>query len=47
MDSKGRVSIPSEIRKSFGLEEGTEIELVFDLRKNYLVLKLGGEEDER
>jgi AbrB family looped-hinge helix DNA binding protein len=39
IDQKGRISIPSEIRKNFGLEEGTEIELVFDLRKNYLILK--------
>lgn len=38
VDSKGRISIPSEIRKNFGLEEGKEIELVFDLRKNFLLL---------
>lgn len=38
LDSKGRISIPCELRKNFGLEEGIEIELVFDLGKNFAVL---------
>lgn len=38
VDSKGRISIPSEVRKNFGLEEGFEIEMVFDLRKNFVIL---------
>jgi AbrB family looped-hinge helix DNA binding protein len=41
IDSKGRISIPSELRKNFGLEEGSEIELLFDLRKNFVVLVFG------
>lgn len=41
IDSKGRISIPSEIRKNFGLEEGFEIELLFDLKKNFVVLVFG------
>jgi AbrB family looped-hinge helix DNA binding protein len=38
LDSKGRISIPSELRKNFGLDEGFEIELFFDLRKSFAVL---------
>ena len=34
IDSKGRVSIPSDIRKNFGLEEGSFVEIVFDLAQN-------------
>jgi AbrB family looped-hinge helix DNA binding protein len=41
IDSKGRISIPSEIRKNFRLEEGFEIELVFDLKKNFVMLFFG------
>lgn len=44
LDSKGRISIPSDIRKSFGLEKGAEITLVFDLRRNYLILVIIPEE---
>lgn len=38
VDSKGRISIPSEIRKNFRLEEGKEVELVFDLKENFVML---------
>jgi len=38
LDSKGRISIPSELRKNFGLDEGIDVELVFDLRKSFAVL---------
>ena len=41
VDSKGRISIPSEVRKNFGLEEGSEIELVFDLKENLVMLFFG------
>lgn len=39
VDSKGRVSIPSDIRRNFGLDEGIEIEMIVDLKKNFLILK--------
>ncbi|MBN2042931.1 MAG: AbrB/MazE/SpoVT family DNA-binding domain-containing protein [Candidatus Aenigmarchaeota archaeon] len=45
IDSKGRISIPSDIRRSFGLDEGMEVELVFDLSKNYLILGFSKEVD--
>jgi len=45
VDSKGRISIPSELRKNFKLEEGSEIELVFDLKKNFVVLTFGNGQD--
>ncbi|NIO23079.1 MAG: hypothetical protein GTN38_03580 [Candidatus Aenigmarchaeota archaeon] len=45
IDSKGRISIPSEIRKNFGLEEGVEIELVFDLKRNFVVLVFSNGQD--
>lgn len=34
LDSKGRISIPSFLRKNFGLKEGDCVELVFDLEKD-------------
>jgi AbrB family looped-hinge helix DNA binding protein len=45
IDSKGRISIPSVLRKNFGLEEGIEIELLFNLKKNFLVLILDNGQD--
>lgn len=45
IDSKGRISIPSEVRKNFGLDEGVEIELVFDLKKNFVVLVFDNGQD--
>lgn len=38
VDTKGRISIPSFLRKNFGLVEGQIIVLVFDLKENFLVL---------
>ena len=35
IDSKGRISIPSFLRKNLNLNEKSDISLVFDLRKNY------------
>lgn len=45
VDSKGRISIPSEIRKNFGLYEGIEIELAFDLSKNFVILVFDNGQD--
>ncbi len=45
IDSKGRISLPSELRKNFGLKEGDEIELVFNLRKNFIILILTNGQD--
>ena len=33
IDSKGRISIPADVRRSLGLEFGSEVELVLDLEK--------------
>ena len=35
LDSKGRISIPSFLRKNLGVKTGDSLELVFDLKKNY------------
>lgn len=40
IDSKGRISIPADVRRSFGLENGDKIYLYFDLGKNKLILFL-------
>jgi AbrB family looped-hinge helix DNA binding protein len=45
IDSKGRISISSEIRKNFGLEEGSEIGLVFDPKRNFVVLVFDNGQD--
>ncbi|MBI4163371.1 MAG: hypothetical protein HY512_00795 [Candidatus Aenigmarchaeota archaeon] len=39
LDSKGRISIPSFLRKNFNLQEGAEVRLVFDLRKNFFIVQ--------
>ena len=41
LDSKGRISIPSFLRKNFNLQEGEEVRLVFDLRENYFIVQNG------
>jgi len=33
VDSKGRITIPSSIRKSFGIKEGDQLKLFFDLKE--------------
>lgn len=38
LDSKGRISIPVEVRKNFGLKSDSELELVFDLKENIIFL---------
>jgi len=45
LDSKGRISIPNFLRKNFNLKKGDCVELVFDLEKDFLVLKFP--EDDR
>ena len=41
LDSKGRISIPSFLRKNFNLQEGAELRLVFDLSKNFFIVQNG------
>ncbi len=38
IDSKGRISIPSEIRKNFNMGKESDISLVFNLKENCLIL---------
>ena len=40
LDSKGRISIPSFLRKNLALVEGVELELIFDLRKNCFLVSV-------
>jgi AbrB family looped-hinge helix DNA binding protein len=37
--SKGQIVIPSRIRKNFGIEEGTRIELIEDQAAGVIILK--------
>jgi len=39
IDSKGRIYVPVEIRKSFGLSSTSKLILKFDLRKNLIYLE--------
>lgn len=41
VDSKGRVSIPSFLRKNLNLKEGEYVRLVFDLSKNFFIVQNG------
>lgn len=45
VDSKGRISIPSDIRKNFRLDEGIEIDMLLDLKKNYVILDFRNGQD--
>jgi aspartate racemase len=45
VDSKGRVSIPSDIRRSLGLSRGSEVLLGFDLANSRIVLTLAGKSE--
>ena len=38
IDSKGRISIPSYVRRNFGLEEGSKVELRFNLKRNLILI---------
>jgi AbrB family looped-hinge helix DNA binding protein len=37
--SKGQIVIPSRLRKKYGIEEGTRIELLEDEKAGYIILK--------
>ncbi|HZY42505.1 MAG TPA: AbrB/MazE/SpoVT family DNA-binding domain-containing protein [Anaerolineae bacterium] len=37
--SKGQIVIPSRVRKNFGIEEGTRIELIEDRAAGVIILK--------
>ena len=41
LDSKGRLSLPIDVRKSFGLDEGSEVSMVFSLDMNLVLLVIG------
>ncbi len=41
VDSKGRISIPSDLRKNLGLESGSYVLLGFDLEKSIIFLVCG------
>ncbi len=41
IDSKGRISIPSDLRKSLGLAKGSDVLLGFDLEKGIIFLVCG------
>ncbi len=41
LDSKGRILIPAEIKRNFGLEAGSDIKAVFSLDSNLVLLVLG------
>ncbi len=40
IDSKGRISIPSFLRKNLDVKAGDSLELVFDLNKNYFSINV-------
>ena len=42
IDSKGRISIPADIRRSLGLDSGDRILLGFDLEEGIILLMRGG-----
>lgn len=41
IDSKGRISIPSDLRRSLGLELGSELLMGFDLERGIILLFCG------
>ena len=41
LDSKGRLSLPVVVRRNFGLDEGSEVLMVFSLDKNLILLVIG------
>lgn len=46
IDSKGRVSLPAEIRRSFGLSAQDKIELYVSLSERKIILVLNGVSDD-
>jgi AbrB family looped-hinge helix DNA binding protein len=45
IDSKGRVSIPADIRRSFGLVSGCRLNMEFDLEEGFITLFQEEEEE--
>ena len=41
IDSKGRILLPIEVRRNFGLEKDFEISVVFSLDRNLVLLMFG------
>ncbi len=41
LDSKGRISLPVEVRRNFGLDKDFAISIVFSLDKNLVLLVIG------
>ena len=41
LDSKGRISLPAEIRRNFGLDSNSDIIIAFNLKKNFIFLLIG------
>jgi bifunctional DNA-binding transcriptional regulator/antitoxin component of YhaV-PrlF toxin-antitoxin module len=41
LDSKGRLSLPVDVRRNFGLDEGSEVLMIFSLDKNLVLLVIG------
>ena len=39
VDSKGRISIPSFLRKNLDVNSGDSLELIFDLSKNFFIVQ--------
>ncbi len=44
LDSKGRILLPVEIRRNYGLGKDSEIEIIFSLDKNLILLTIGGQD---
>jgi len=50
IDSKGRISIPSFLRKNLNLKSGDSLELLFNLKNNYFIVQnvdFGRDKNER
>lgn len=41
LDSKGRILLPAEVRRNFGLDKDLEIKIVYTLEKNQILLVIG------
>jgi AbrB family looped-hinge helix DNA binding protein len=45
VDSKGRISIPSSVRKTLGINAGENLQLLFLIDERRLVLTWGGKNE--
>ena len=41
LDSKGRISLPADLRRNFGLGSNSDIVIAFNLKKNLIFLLIG------